>query len=266
MAMLRSTLGSFGAPFTLAIVVIGASCQRVPDDGLSFDEGADANPDEGDMDGGDDGLDLPPCSLSLPNACPSGSRCTYVLDSVESGTVCIPDTVVHDSWDTCTPAPATGRDGCPTAHVCLAGRETSNTGTCVPLCNSSASCEGGLCAEDPRTLVDYCGDPCSPLLDDCPAPALSCLFDAGVFACLVPTEFDEIGVGEACPDTDSRGCEPDAVCLQGTLVPGCTTSSCCTNVCDTTGPTSCASPAECNALPVSSTPGLEDVGACFVAQ
>jgi hypothetical protein len=250
-----------------ALVAGASGCQSAPDDGLGFDEGSDGAPDpdhSGDDDGG--GLDLPPCSLALPGACPSGSRCTYVLDAVDAGTVCVVDAVVHDTWDTCTPAPSTGRDGCPTGHVCLAGQETANTGVCVPLCQSSAGCDGGLCAEDPRTLVDYCGEACSPLVQSCPSTALECLLDAGSFACLVPTDSDELGVGEPCPETDARGCEAGAVCLQGTLVPGCTTASCCTNVCDTTSPAACASPASCNPLPIAAQPGLENVGACFVAQ
>ena len=108
------------------------------------------------------------------------------------------------------------------------------------------------------------GDPCDPVAQACGAPFLGCYFQAPVGGCAFEC-FMTFGAGlpTGAPCLYLNDCEPGLVCVDASLLPGCTGASCCTPYCDTmTG--GCSAGQVCALYPVPSPipPGLERIGAC----
>jgi hypothetical protein len=145
-------------------------------------------------------------------------------------------------------------------------------------CPSGQKCtalsEGGAqnhyqCVADDGELLPY--DPCVPApgngQDGCGGGTVCLGYsedDLGSGRCFKGCRNDDIGLeGEPC--FGFRGCANTLACMPGELVPGCTSSACCTNTCTTDGPVDqCAAPAICASMFNTPAPEFELIGACFV--
>jgi hypothetical protein len=94
-------------------------------------------------------------------------------------------------------------------------------------------------------------------------------FEDHAFACQIlgpldmGGQLDECAVGVGI----DIGCAPGFVCLQGEVVPDCTSSFCCTTLCSLDGPSPCDESSLCAPYFVDDVPpGLEHVGACYIPQ
>lgn len=204
------------------------------------------------------------CEPADPATCPMGQKCTAVSDGgLQNHFECVADDGTVPPYETCVPAPGNGQDGCGAGTVCLPyDQEDLGSGRCFEGCRNDSDCEPGLCTTSPFTGTTYCADNCDPSTAVCP-PGLGCRQAKDRFIC----EFelaDDIG-GFAEPCFGFRGCANTYACLPGELVPGCTSSACCTNTCTTDGPAAqCVSPTVCAELFADPAPEYELIGACFV--
>jgi hypothetical protein len=254
-----------------ALVLVG--CQRLTDQTGSSSgsaSGTSGNDSEGggtflpdtDSSGGQDTTnDMSECNPATQTGCPAGEKCTATKAGGAVVYSCVDDTPSKQPEETCTPDLSSGEDGCPAGYVCLG--DVSGSGLCVQLCEVDSNCDQGVCIPDAVESVPYCATECSPFEPSCPAP-LQCRRDGQRFACKFVEEGD-VGIsGDPCTPVEDGGCGSGYVCVPGALVPGCSSDSCCTNLCDRSGPDPCTSPAICNGILSSPAPGFENVGACFV--
>ncbi|HET6584565.1 MAG TPA: hypothetical protein VFG69_13980 [Nannocystaceae bacterium] len=264
--------------------VLAAACQRVPgsdefgnldsnddgnptsstsDTGNVDDSNDDADGSDGDDDspGTDDGNPTLDCDPVAQSGCNPDEKCTVTESAGEITYTCVADVENLDPFSPCTQSLGTGMDGCPRGYACLA--DDGDNGICVQLCLDNGDCDDALCLVPLTVQAPYCGATCSPFETPCPSP-LQCRRKADQFACSFASTTDTGVQNEDCNLLNDGGCSEGFVCLPGDLVPGCSTTNCCTNVCDLTGDGSCDSPTICESIFEAPAPGSEGIGACFV--
>lgn len=264
----------------VSLALWGLACQRLPssadvssgdddaDDGGSGtgssgadDDADDADDDHADETGNDDGDPMLDCDPVDQTGCNPDEKCTVVESAGQVMYTCVADSSDLDPLSPCTPALATGIDGCPPGYACFG--DDQDNGVCLPLCLDHGDCEAALCVAPPTTTATFCGTECSPFESLCPS-SMQCRRSSDRFVCNFPTSADVGGQAEECIISGDGGCAEGFVCLPGELVPGCSTGTCCSAVCDTLSADSCESPAICSTLFESPAPGAEAFGACYV--
>jgi DNA-binding beta-propeller fold protein YncE len=103
------------------------------------------------------------------------------------------------------------------------------------------------------------GDPCDPLVGDCP-PHQLCMPEppgSGEFRCEDDTDPQEGHIGEPC--MSEHGCAPTLACAPGSMVEGCPAGACCTPLCHHADPDGCLPHLQCELFPDIAGP---DIGVC----
>lgn len=264
--------------FSLTSVLLTAclACQPATFE-ESSDEAGDGDGETGDGDGdsegeptgdGDSGDGEPTfnCDPSKEMACPDGQKCTVLITSGPPIYECVVDDTERLPYESCTPAPGTGQDGCPSGHACIAGVIDKTTGLCMPLCTDDSDCDAALCAAPPNLQIPVCAAICDPLSPFCPDLQACQRIRQANFACQFPNEGDDGTTAEGCNSVLDSGCAEGYVCETGGVIPGCNEASCCTPLCDLSDADPCQAPMVCGEIPLEPQPGLENVGACYVPQ
>lgn len=210
------------------------------------------------------------CDPAALQACDAGEKCTALdYNGVRNYYACVADPdVTKMPYESCEVEAATGIDGCPTGHACIAPAEDLVAGYCLPLCGKYDSSCDGICVDGPYTGERICTPTCGPLDLNCPVE-LQCLPHTDErFSCRYAGD-DYGGVpGDPCDTYTKQGCRETLACVQGNLVPDCQEQACCTPLCETDVPSdmnACTLPAECVPfVETSPPPELQDVGACVV--
>lgn len=200
------------------------------------------------------------CDPIGQSGCNGTEKCTVVLQAGEPAYVCVSDEETNDPLASCQAALDTGTDGCPAGYACLA--DETEIGLCAPLCLDNGDCVDGVCLPDLEHDIPYCADECSPFEGGCATP-LQCRRLDDRFACSFVRPNDVGGQGDPCTQQEDAGCAEGFVCIAGALVPGCSSDSCCSVVCDVNADT-CDSPATCVPLFEAPAPGAESIGGCLV--
>lgn len=257
------------------LLFAGLACQDTP-----FEEGADevgdGDGDTGSEDPSGDGDGEPTgdgdaeptfnCDPQADMPCPDGQKCTVLSSGGPPIYECVTDDAEHLPYDPCTPAPASGQDGCPSGHVCMTPSPDSPTGQCLPLCKSDSGCDAGLCVAPPSSQISVCAAICDPLAPFCPDLQDCQRVRKSNFVCQYPLADDNGTTAEACNGALDSGCAEGFVCETGGVVPGCSQTNCCTSLCDLSDADPCEPPMICGDLDLDPQPGLENVGACYVPQ
>lgn len=253
------------------LLIACISCQPATYD-ESSDEAGDGDGETGDGDGdgpgdGDSGDGDPTfnCDPTLEMPCPAGQKCTALSTGGPPIYDCVADDTEKLPYESCTPAPATGQDGCPTGHTCIAAPD-SNAGVCMPLCTNDGDCDLALCTAPANSQVLVCAAICDPLSPLCPDQQDCQRVRKANFVCEFPFSDDNGTTAEPCNAVLDVGCAEGFVCETGGIIPGCVDSSCCTALCDRSEADPCVPPMICGELPLDPQPGLENVGACYVPQ
>lgn len=260
--------------FALSLLV-GLACQTTPrDPGVDSETGdsetgdGDGDPGEGVGDGDSDPDTGEPtfnCDPSEDASCPDGEKCTVLQSGGAAVYECVPDDTSLLPYEDCTPSPMDGQDQCPDSHVCLAPPD-SQMGLCLPLCTQDSDCDAALCAAPPESQIPVCAAICDPLAPLCPGAQDCQRVRQSNFVCQFPRAIDTGTTAEPCDIVEDAGCAEGFVCETGQIIPECAVTSCCTSLCDRTEPNACPSPTQCGELPLDPQPGLENVGACYIAQ
>jgi hypothetical protein len=262
-------------PLTLPLLLVACfACQPATfEDEGSSNETGDGDGEVGDGDGeatgdGDSGDGDPTfnCDPTADMPCPDGQKCTVLITSGPPTYDCVPDDAEKLTYETCTPAPGTGQDGCPSGHSCIPSALDDSIGLCMPLCTSDSDCDAALCTTPPQSQIPVCGAICDPLAPLCPELQVCQRVRKSNFVCQFPLETDVGTTAEQCNNAIDSGCAEGFVCETGGVVSGCTESSCCTALCDLSDTDPCMAPMICGELPLDPQPGLENVGACYIPQ
>lgn len=191
-------------------------------------------------DGGDV---LVECDVWLQD-CPFGEKCVpWGADGGEhwNGARCSP---VDDSpgapGDVCQVEGSgfSGLDTCALGSFCVGVDPDTNLGTCAPQCQGSSDApvcpEGSACFVNDFGVFTVCLQTCDPLQQDCPA-AFDCVpaESSQTFVCH-PTRSVTGGYGDGC--TESIDCAEGSFCVDGSEVPDCVDTACCTTFCDADAP------------------------------
>lgn len=258
------------------VLGVGLGCQPATYDDLGDGETGDGNGDgDGDGDSGGGSGDGDPdtggdptfnCDPNVAMPCEPGQKCTILISGGSPPIYeCVPDDAEKLPYESCTPAPSTGQDGCPGNHACIAP-SGSSTGQCLRLCSDDSACDSGVCVTPTGQQVPVCGTICDPLAPSCPAGHACQRVGHSNFVCQYPAEGDVGITAEPCSASQDSGCAQGFVCEAGVIVPGCTEMSCCTALCDLSEANLCTPPMVCGELPLDPHPVLENVGACYVPQ
>jgi hypothetical protein len=257
----------------LLLVVCFACQQATFEEEGSGNETGDGDGDSGDGDGdatgdGDTGDGDPTfnCDPTADMPCPDGQKCTVLITSGPPVYDCVTDDTEKLPYESCTPAPGTGQDGCPNGHACIPAALDGSTGLCMPLCTNDNDCDAALCTPPPQSQIPVCAVICDPLGPLCPELQICQRVRKSNFVCQFPLETDVGTTAEVCNGAHDTGCAEGYVCETGGVVPGCTEQSCCTALCDLSEADPCMAPMVCGELPLDPQPGLENVGACYVPQ
>lgn len=263
-----------------ALVLTGVTalaCQR-----LTYEDNtgeADGDDSAGDSDGTDEDEDdtdepssTPPgstapifeCDPSSTSECPDDEKCSPVLSTSgrRNHYKCVNDDGDRLPNDECMAAPVTGQDSCPSGTACIVDDE--GFGRCLDLCARAGDCGSGECVFDNIDQVRYCAPPCDPFDQMCP-PGTECRRGSDRFGCRLPLTIDVGLNGEPCDTQSDTGCAGGFVCLNGGVVAGCASFSCCTPLCELSGPV-CPGVTQCKPVFEDPGPGSEDVGACLIPQ
>jgi hypothetical protein len=250
----------------------GSSSSAAGSESATSDGTTAANDDDGSS-GGDASCD------PFEQDCPAGMKCSPWDGSGMGGPVWDADhcvDVVDDPAAAGEPCTLVGddfadaHDTCDVGFVCVDFDQETQTGTCVELCSGTADapqCSGDmLCAVFNGGALPLCEASCDPLEHTC-APGLGCVLasEDSPFLCVnTPPNTQQ---GDACAAVN--GCSDGQLCVNGALVEGCQSATCCTNFCDLDDPSicdevgtmlTCAPMFAENFAP----PGLEDLGLCVV--
>ena len=158
--------------------------------------------------------------------------------------------------------PLCGIDTCDHDTMCWNVDPSTEQGVCVARCGGTENapvCDDGFaCFVANDGTIQVCLPPCSARAPACPDGSTCTHSSLGGFAC-VPTSLVATQLGAPC-ETAIVGCGAGLLCTHGGDVPGCTDDVCCTALCDTESPSSCADAAQVCA-PLDDESG---VGACGV--
>lgn len=222
----------------------------------------------------------------LAQDCPEGQKCNPASldgDGIPEATRCV-DIAGNAGapGDDCnwTGQLFSGVDDCDIGTMCFPARledaVPDGPGFCINLCSGSA--DAPMCASPDEVCemandgaLPWCLELCDPLANEC-RDGNNCFPIAdGRFLCKLigqPGEYaDECGI--------SNSCNKGLLCASAEVVPGCTSASCCTEVCslsDPAGDGQCSgqdggqvcTPAYADAA--QTPPGYEDLGFCLVPQ
>lgn len=131
-----------------------------------------------------------------------------------------------------------GLDTCALGSMCVGVDAETNLGTCAPQCQGSSDApvcpDGSACFENVWGVFTVCLQTCDPLQQDCPA-AYDCVpaESSQAFVCH-PTRPQPDGFGVAC--TETTDCLEGLFCVDGSQVPDCVDTACCTAFCDLGAP------------------------------
>lgn len=183
----------------------------------------------------DDGLECDP----FVQDCPEGEKCTaYSNDgsSNPNARKCVPligDGVAGQACIWAGPEDAT--DDCDAAHACylVAGDDAGEfVGTCTAFCEGTAddpSCPDTLsCYIGINQAPLFCLPTCLPLAQDCADANAVCQWGMTEFVCL--QRGADVAVGQPCEFVTD--CAAGSLCLDASIVPGCTGDSCCGPYCE----------------------------------
>lgn len=199
--------------------------------------------------------------------CPKGEKCTSYVATPGQATVdatkCVP-IIGDDLWgEPCERFE--DNDTCAPGYFCMTD-VSGNTGigSCLEYCSPGIPCEnGGECFPFNDGVLPVCEVLCDPILQDCPA-GQGCYAAFDDFVCAMPGAPEGQG-DDGDPCATIQGCNPGLICRGGTA--GCPMDgSCCTPVCELSGPPDqCIDPSEqCVPALDDPPPDLQDVGYCGV--
>ncbi|HLT38065.1 MAG TPA: hypothetical protein VK034_17385 [Enhygromyxa sp.] len=189
--------------------------------------------------------------------CPEGEKCTPYASTGETwdAVKCVPVLGDLGPGEPCTYEGRVGAiDDCDISSMCYGG-------ICQPFCTGTA--DSPICPDDhgcsyhPLTL---CLERCDPLAQDCATG--SCYWNADDFLC---HPSGELAIGEPCGLT-VNDCTAGSVCFEGSSLPSCRGSSCCTPYCNLDQPDCASLPGTACVSwygPGQAPPGLELVGVCL---
>lgn len=208
--------------------------------------------------------------------CPAGSKCMPVdtdNDGIHDASQCVP---LQESpgvpGDPCQVegSPASGIDDCEAGAICW-GVNQDGEGTCVEMCTGSLDsphCADGLiCDISNGANLVLCLTACDPLAPTCPEGKVCIRGSDGVFLCDTDASGNKGAYGDDCEYLND--CDNGLLCVGGTLVPGCPSSSCCTEYCELGTDNLCAGAPKQQCVPYyenegDAPPGFEDVGVCAI--
>ncbi len=259
------------AALTLTALVVG--CQRLDGDALSSG-GGDTGDDGGggtiagtiadddsaaDESGNGEGPGMD-CNPVTQTGCNPGEKCTAVSAAGTYGYECVSDSADLGLYEVCEQSPGTGADGCAAGTACIASEDAA--GQCMQLCSVASDCEDALCVAAPVTHIPFCAPECSPFDAMCPGDT-QCRPEGDRFVCRFSELADTGQTAEPCSGRDT-GCGEGFACFPGGLVPGCSSESCCTPLCNADDTDTCSSPTACTPMFSAPAPGAESIGACIV--
>ena len=272
--MLRTIHRSLAALCLSTLSVAALACQTAAFDDSAGEVGdGDGATTEGDGDGdptttSGDGDPEPTfnCDPQADAPCPDGLKCTVLINAGPPVYDCVVDDTAKLPYEGCTPALATGQDGCPSGHTCIPPTPDAATGLCLPLCTEDAGCDAALCTSSPGLQIPVCAAICDPLSPLCPDLQDCQRVRKSNFVCQYPLADDHGVTAEGCNGAFDSGCAEGFICETGGIIPGCAETSCCTALCDLSEADPCMAPMICGDVPLDPQPGLENVGACYVPQ
>lgn len=131
-----------------------------------------------------------------------------------------------------------GIDNCDIAAMCFNVDPETNIGECVAFCQgneANPTCADACshCALTGEGVLILCLPICDPILQDCGEGEGCYPTGAEAFAC-VPDASDQAegggAIGTSCEFLNA--CDPGSFCADGSLIPGCEGTGCCTPFCD----------------------------------
>jgi hypothetical protein len=133
-----------------------------------------------------------------------------------------------------------GVDDCALGVMCWRVDPATNEGTCHQLCSAVEGqpiCpDGFVCSQPYGYALPICVTPCDPLAPDC-LEGEGCYPAGATFGCL-PTLSPVVPDGQTCEWRTQ--CEAGSLCADAALLETCDGDRCCTPLCATEGPPSCA--------------------------
>jgi hypothetical protein len=224
--------------------------------------------------GQDEGLppDLlqPQCDPRREGDCPSGQKCSYVVDEAHGPTNRCVD-LLGDKLEGESCQRIGDSDDCAGRRICWATAADGSAGICVGFCDLSLSCKlsVGVCSVSSGGLLPLCLPPCNPLAQDC-YDGWGCYPDPNQrWVCDVDRS-GELGVhGDPCSCINC--CDPGLACLAGATVDaeGCGgddgSAGCCGLICAVDQDSTCPTEVErCRPFyaPNQLMMGYENVGTC----
>jgi hypothetical protein len=223
--------------------------------------------------GADEGQppDLPQqeCDPRRFEDCPSGQKCTYVVDAEQGpSNRCVDLLGEKLEGESCQQIGDS--DDCAAHRICWA-TDPEGHGICIGFCDTALDCENEalVCSIASEGLLPLCLPGCDPLVQYC-LPGWGCYPDPGQrWVCDVDRS-GAMGVhGDPCECLNC--CDPGLVCMSGSMVDaeGCGgeggAAGCCGQVCDLEQEVMCPTELEqCEAFydPDAVMLGFENVGIC----
>ena len=200
--------------------------------------------------------------------CPEGEKCF-----LDPGTTGQPPSCIDLEpnprllGEPCDEALSPAQDECDRGLVCVSGICRAHC-TCNEL-TPSCPTECHLCSLVNGSDLQLCSDPCHPLLQDCPPMRVCAPYavdNVMRFVCAV--QLGQQNLLEPCEDPAQ--CVLGSTCVAATVLPGCTSDSCCSPYCELGSAGPCADrmgpDASCVPLSIASLPECPgvDVGVCGV--
>jgi hypothetical protein len=228
-----------------------------------FDD--DAGIDEGDP----PDLPQPQCDPRRVDDCPSGQKCSYVVDAELGPTNrCVDLLGEKIQGDSCELIGDS--DDCAAHRICWA-TDPDGHGICIDFCDAALTCESDamICSVASDGLLPLCLPRCDPLAQDC-FLGWGCYPDPGQRWVCDVNRSGATGVhGDPCECLNC--CDPGLVCVSGSNVDaeGCGGEDgavgCCAQICELEQELMCPSEAEqCEAFydPDAVMEGFENLGIC----
>lgn len=213
------------------------------------------------------------CSL-FEQDCPEGEKCVpYSLDGFPGWNAhkCVPILGDQPPGEPCTWGGYTdATDDCDATSMCWFTEDIEGAliGECVAFCVGTldvplCSDPGQVCTLDAEGDLALCLPNCDPVIQDCDQGE-GCYFSGAAFICVPTTQ--QIPTGEVCNFLND--CAPGNLCVDGSDLPSCADTACCTQVCDLTDDATCLDQPGTACVPFFeqglAPAGLEHVGVCVV--
>lgn len=192
--------------------------------------------------------------------CPEDEKCTHYgsTGGLWDATKCVPVFGDLGPGESCNyDGRVEATDDCDATSMCY-------DGICRPFCTGTRenpSCPPELgCSGGADESIALCLEICDPLVQDCATG--SCYWHNNHFLCNPTGDFS---IGEPC-GYFVNDCIPGSACVDGSALPSCLGSACCSALCDLEQPDCASLPGtECVAWfePGSAPAGLELLGVCL---